>query len=159
LMRIVPGDIVELRFMGDSAFASKDNLDKERARLGLDRPLWQQFLTWMTGIARLDFGTSMWTGAPIIEEIKLPAALSFELALWAPCAAAVLPFPLGVLVALKQATWVDYALRIFSIAALATPSFWLGIMFILLLLIVFRWLPPMVYTPFWVNPWQNMLQL
>ena len=159
LMRVVPGDIVELRFMGDSAFASKDNLDMERARLGLDRPLWQQFLTWMTGIVRLDFGTSMWTGAPIIEEIKLRAALSFQLAVMATVIAVVLAIPLGVLAALKQDTWVDYAVRIFSIAGLAMPSFWLGIVFILLLLIVFRWLPPMVYTPFWVNPWQNMLQL
>jgi peptide/nickel transport system permease protein len=159
LMRVVPGDIVELRFMGDSAFASKDNLDKERARLGLDRPLWQQFLTWMTGIVRLDFGTSMWTGAPIIEEIKLRAALSFQLAVMATLIAVVLAIPLGVVAALKQDTWVDYAVRIFSIAGLATPSFWLGIVFILGLLIIFKWLPPMVYTPFWVNPWQNMLQL
>ena len=53
----------------------------------------------------------------------------------------------------------DYAVRIFSIAGLATPSFWLGIVFILALLIIFKWLPPMVYTPFWVNPWQNVLQL
>jgi len=159
LMRVVPGDIVELRFMGDSAFASKDNLDKERARLGLDQPLWQQFVTWMTGIIRLDFGTSMWTGAPIIEEIKLRAALSFQLAVMATFIAVVLAIPMGVVAALKQDTWVDYAVRIFSIAGLATPSFWLGIVFILLLLIVFHWLPPMVYTPFWVNPWQNMLQL
>jgi peptide/nickel transport system permease protein len=159
LMRVVPGDIVELRFMGDSAFASKDNLDKERARLGLDRPLWQQFVTWMTGIVRLDFGTSMWTGAPIIEEIKLRAALSFQLAVMATFIAVVLAIPLGVVAALKQDTWVDYAVRIFSIAGLAMPSFWLGIVFILALLIVFKWLPPMVYTPFWVDPWQNMLQL
>jgi peptide/nickel transport system permease protein len=159
LMRVVPGDIVELRFMGDSAFASKDNLDKERARLGLDRPLWQQFVTWMTGIVRLDFGTSMWTGAPIIEEIKLRAALSFQLAVMATLIAVVLAIPLGVIAALKQDTWVDYFVRIFSIAGLATPSFWLGIVFILGLLIIFKWLPPMVYTPFWVDPWQNMLQL
>jgi peptide/nickel transport system permease protein len=159
LMRVVPGDIVELRFAGESAFAQKENLDKERARLGLDRPLWQQFLTWMGGILRLDFGTSMWTGAPIIEEIKLRAALSFQLAVMATAIAVVLAIPLGVLAALKQDTWVDYAVRIFSIAGLATPSFWLGIVFILGLLIIFKWLPPMVYTPFWVNPWQNMLQL
>jgi peptide/nickel transport system permease protein len=159
LMRVVPGDIVELRFMGDSAFASKDNLDKERARLGLDQPLWQQFVTWMTGIVRLDFGTSMWTGAPIIEEIRLRAALSFQLAVMATLIAVVLAIPLGVVAALKQDTWVDYSVRIFSIAGLATPSFWLGIVFILGLLIIFKWLPPMVYTPFWVNPWQNMLQL
>jgi len=159
LMRVVPGDIVELRFAGESAFAQKENLDKERARLGLDRPLWEQFLTWMLGIVRLDFGTSMWTGSPIIEEIKLRAALSFQLAVMATIIAVVLAIPLGVVAALKQDTWVDYAVRIFSIAGLATPSFWLGIVFILLLLIVFKWLPPMVYTPFWVNPWQNMLQL
>jgi peptide/nickel transport system permease protein len=159
LMRVVPGDIVELRFAGESAFAQKENLDKERARLGLDRPLWQQFITWMGGILRLDFGTSMWTGAPIIEEIKLRAALSFQLAVMATAIAVVLAIPLGVVAALKQDTWVDYAVRIFSIAGLATPSFWLGIVFILGLLIIFKWLPPMVYTPFWVNPWQNMLQL
>ena len=159
LMRVVPGDIVELRFAGESAFAQKENLDKERKRLGLDQPLWQQFVTWMGGILRLDFGTSMWTGAPIIQEIKLRAALSFQLAVMATAIAVALAIPLGVLAALKQDTWVDYAVRIFSIAGLATPSFWLGIVFILALLIIFKWLPPMVYTPFWVNPWQNMLQL
>jgi peptide/nickel transport system permease protein len=158
-MRVVPGDIVELRFAGESAFAQKENLDKERARLGLDRPLWQQFVTWMTGILRLDFGTSMWTGAPIIEEIKLRATLSFQLAVLATAIAVALAIPLGVVAALKQDTWVDYAVRIFSIAGLATPSFWLGIVFILGMLIIFKWLPPMVYTPFWVDPWQNMLQL
>ncbi len=159
LMRVVPGDVVELRFAGESSFASKESLDLERARLGLDKPMWQQFVTWMSGIARLDFGTSMWTGAPISEEIKLRFALSLQLAIMATIIAVLLAIPLGVLAALKQDTWVDYWVRIFSIAGLATPSFWLGIVFILGMLIIFKWLPPMVYTPFWVNPWQNMLQL
>ena len=159
LMRVVPGDVVELRFAGESSFASKENLDKERARLGLDKPLWRQFADWMWGIVRLDFGRSMWTGAPITEEIRLRFALSLELAILATVVAVVLAIPLGVLAALKQDTWVDYAVRIFSIAGLATPSFWLGIVFILGLLIIFKWLPPMVFTPFWVNPWQNILQL
>jgi len=159
LMRVVPGDVVELRFAGESSFASKENLDKERVRLGLDKPLWRQFADWMWGIVRLDFGRSMWTGAPITEEIRLRFALSLELAILATVVAVVLAIPLGVLAALKQDTWIDYAVRIFSIAGLATPSFWLGIVFILGLLIVFKWLPPMVFTPFWVNPWQNILQL
>jgi peptide/nickel transport system permease protein len=73
--------------------------------------------------------------------------------------AVLLAIPLGVLSALKQDSWVDYAVRMFSIAGQATPSFWLGIVLILVLLITFKWLPPMVYTPFWVNPWQNMAQL
>jgi peptide/nickel transport system permease protein len=131
----------------------------ERARIGLDKPLWQQFATWMWGVVRLDFGTSMWTGAPILEEIKLRFALSLQVAIMATIVAVTLAIPLGVLAALKQDSWVDYAVRIFSIAGLAMPSFWLGIVLILLMLVVFKWLPPMVYTPFWVNPWQNMLQL
>ena len=159
LMRVVPGDVVELRFAGESSFASKENLDKERARLGLDKPMWRQFADWMSGIARLDFGQSMWTGAPITEEIRLRFALSLELAIMATVVAILLAIPLGVIAALKQDTRIDYTVRIFSIAGLATPSFWLGIVFILALLIIFKWLPPMVFTPFWVNPWQNILQL
>ena len=159
LMRIVPGDIVELRFAGESAYAQKENLDKERARLGLDKPIWQQFLSWMGGIVRLDFGTSMWTGAPITEEIRLRFVLSLQLAIMATIVAVALAIPLGVIAALRQDTWVDYAVRILSIAGLAMPSFWLGIVFILGLLIVFKWLPPMVYTPFWTDPVQNLAQL
>jgi len=159
LIRIVPGDVVELRLAGDRGSVSEATLKAERARFGLDQPVWQQFATWMAGVVRLDFGTSMWTGAPIWDEIKLRFALSFQVAVMATLIAVVLAIPLGVVAALKQDTWIDYAVRVFSIAGLATPSFWLGIVFILSLLIVFKWLPPMVYTPFWVSPWQNILQL
>src|SRR4030095_5894498 len=159
LIRIVPGDVVELRLAGDSSSVSEKVLAEERAKHGLDKPVWQQFATWVWGAMRLDFGKSMWTGAPISEEIKLRFALSLQLAVMATVVAVVLAIPMGVVSALKQDSWVDYAVRIFSIAGLATPSFWLGIVFILCLLIFFKWLPPMVYTPFWVNPWQNMLQL
>jgi peptide/nickel transport system permease protein len=159
LMRVVPGDIVELRFAGESSYASKEQLAQERARFGLDRPLWRQFADWMWGLARLDFGKSMWTGAPITEEIKLRFALSLQLSIMATIVAVLLAIPLGVVAALRQDSWVDYAVRVFSIAGIATPSFWLGIVMILMMLIVFKWLPPMVYTPFWVNPWQNLLQL
>jgi len=159
LIRVIPGDVVELRYSGDRGSVSQDVLDKERARIGLDKPVWQQFATWIWGVVRLDFGTSMWTGAPIWEEIKLRFALSLQVAIMATIVAVLLAIPLGVLAALKQDSWIDYAVRIFSIAGLAMPSFWLGIVLILLMLVIFKWLPPMVYTPFWVNPWQNMLQL
>jgi peptide/nickel transport system permease protein len=159
LIRIIPGDVVELRYSGDRGAVSQEILDKERARIGLNQPVWRQFLTWVVGVARLDFGTSMWTGAPIWEEVRLRFALSVQVAIMATVVAVLLAIPLGVLAALKQDTWIDYAVRLFSIAGLATPSFWLGIVAILVLLIVFKWLPPMVYTPFWVNPWQNLAQL
>jgi peptide/nickel transport system permease protein len=161
LLRIVPGDVVEARLMGtgQAQFVSPEMIAEERAKLGLDQPLWKQFVTWIWGLLRFDFGLSMWTGAPITEEIRLRFALSLQVAVMATVVATLLAIPLGVLAALKQDTWVDYAVRIFSIAGLATPSFWLGILIILGLLIIFRWLPPMVYTPFWVNPWENLAQL
>jgi peptide/nickel transport system permease protein len=159
LIRVIPGDVVELRYSGDRGSVSQEVLDQERHRIGLDQPVWRQFLTWITGVVRLDFGTSMWTGAPIWEEIKLRFALSLQVAVMATIVAVALAIPLGVLAALKQDSWVDYAVRIFSIAGLSMPSFWLGIVMILVMLVVFKWLPPMVYTPFWVSPRENLAQL
>jgi len=159
LIRVIPGDVVELRMAGDRGAVSDEILNQERARFGLDQPIWKQFVVWTVGMLRLDFGTSMWTGSPIWEEIKLRFALSLQVAIMSTIVAVLLAVPLGILAALKQDSWVDYTVRIFSIAGLACPSFWLGILFILTFLIVFKWLPPMVYTPFWVNPWQNLLQL
>jgi peptide/nickel transport system permease protein len=160
LLRVVPGDVVEARYLtGESAFVSKDLMALERKKLGLDQPLWKQFADWMSGLARLDLGQSMWTGAPITEEIRLRFALSLQLAIMATIVATLLAIPLGILAAVKQDTWIDYAVRVFSIAGLAMPSFWLGILLILVLLVVFHWLPPMVFTPLWVNPWENLQQL
>ncbi len=160
LLRVLPGDVVEMRFAsGQNQFVDQKMLDEERAKLGLDKPIWRQFAAYLGGLLRLDLGRSMWTGSPITEEVKLRFALSLQLALMATVVATVLAVPLGILAALRQDTWVDYAVRIFSIAGLAMPSFWLGILMILGLLVIFRWLPPMVYTPFWVNPWQNLEQL
>src|SRR3990172_4700340 len=81
LLRVIPGDVVEVRFVAQGQFTSQDVLQIERAKLGLDQPLWKQFVTWMWGLLRFDFGVSMWTGAPITEEIKLRFALSLQLSL------------------------------------------------------------------------------
>jgi peptide/nickel transport system permease protein len=160
LLRVIPGDVVEAKYMsGEGQSQSAQVMAEERAKLGLDKPVWQQFAIWTWRVLHLDLGVSMWTGSPITEEIKLRFALSLQVALMATVFATVLAIPLGIVAALKQDTWVDYAVRIFSIAGLAMPSFWLGIVMILGFLIIFKWVPPMVYTPFWVDPWQNMVQL
>ena len=160
LLRVIPGDVVEARYLTQgSQFQSQDLMDQERAKLGLDQPLWKQFTTWMGGLARLDFGLSMWTSAPITQEIRLRFALSLQVAIMASLIATLLAIPLGILAAVKQDTWVDYAVRVFTIAGLATPSFWLGTLMILSMLIFFHWVPPMVFTPLWVNPWDNLAQL
>jgi peptide/nickel transport system permease protein len=159
LMRIVPGDIVELKYVGQGAMVSQETLQKERQLLGLDKPLWVQFGGWIWGLIRGDFGVSMWTGRPIAHEIAIRFELSLELSVMAMVLAVMLGIPLGMLSALRQDTWVDYTLRIFSIAGLAMPSFWLGIVIILVLLIFFNWLPPMEFTSFWKDPMANLAQL
>ena len=159
LLRVAPGDIVELKYAGTGTFAPKEALDRERAQLGLDKPMAQQFVSWVSGIVRFDFGQSMWTGQPITQEIKVRLELSLELALMATLVAMLLAIPLGTLAALKQDTWVDYCVRIFSIAGLAMPSFWLGIVIILGFLIVFKWMPPLTFTSFWTDPRANLAQL
>jgi peptide/nickel transport system permease protein len=159
MLRVAPGDIVELKYAGTGAFAPKEAIELERAQLGLDKPLWQQFLSWMWGIIRFDFGNSMWTGRPITYEIWIRLELSLELALMATLVAIVISVPLGTIAAFKQDTWVDYFVRVFSIAGLAMPSFWLGIIIILTFLIFFQWLPPLTFTSFWVDPKANLMQI
>ncbi len=159
LMRVLPGDAIEMRYSEEGTFVSEEMLVQERARLGLDQPIWRQFVKWIWGMVRLDFGISMWTGRPITYEIKIRLELSLQVAIMATFFATVIAIPLGTIAALKQDTWVDYVIRIFSIAGLATPSFWLGILMILMLLIYFKWLPPMIFTSLWKDPWANLSQL
>jgi len=159
LLRVVPGDIVELKYGGTGTFAPREAIERERAELGLDKPLWQQFASWLWGAARFDFGKSMWTGRPITQEIAVRLELSLQLAVMATIVAILLSVPLGTIAALKQDTWIDYLVRIFSIAGLSIPSFWLGIVIILGFLIFFKWLPPLTFTSFWVDPKANLMQL
>ena len=159
MLRVAPGDVVELKYAGSGTFAPREAIERERAQLGLDKPLAQQFAAWIVGVARFDFGISMWTGRPILDEIKLRLELSLQLAIMATIVAVILALPLGTLAALRQDTWVDYAVRIFSIGGLSMPSFWLGIVIILGFLTIFKWLPPLTFTPFWHDPLANLSQL
>jgi peptide/nickel transport system permease protein len=159
LLRVVPGDVVTLKYSGEGAFVPRETIEAERTRLGLDQPLWRQFVDWIWGAARFDFGLSMWTGRPISHEIAIRLELSVQLAIMATLVAVLLAIPLGTLSALKQDTWVDYAIRVVSISGLATPSFWLGILIILVLLSLFRWSPPVTFTSFFESPAENLAQL
>lgn len=159
LLRVLPGDIVELKYAGTGSYAPKEAIARERAQLGLDQPVWKQFVDWVWGMPHLDFGTSMWTGRPITYEIGIRLELSLELALMATFIAIIISVPLGTIAAVRQDTWVDYVVRVFSIAGLAIPSFWLGIIIILAFVIYFHWLPPLTFTSFWVDPKANLLQL
>jgi peptide/nickel transport system permease protein len=159
LLRVLPGDIVEIKYSGSGAYITKEAIAAERAQLGLDKPLWRQFCNWIAGIGRFDFGNSMWTGQPITHEIAIRLELSVELAVLATLVAMLISVPLGTLAAVKQDSWIDYGVRVFSIAGLAIPSFWLGIVIILAFVIYFQWLPPLTFTSIWKDPMANLTQL
>ncbi len=101
----------------------------------------------------------MWTGRPVVQEIRIRLDLSLELTVLATLVAAVVAIPLGTLAALRRETWVDYVLRVFTVAGLSMPSFWVGVMIVLGLLLLFRWTPPMTFTSLWRDPVANLSQL
>ncbi len=164
LMRLIPGDICVLRL------ASGGGMDQQvlancRQEIGTDQPMLVQFLQFMKGLLTLDFGKSMWTGRPIIDEIGLRFQLSLQVAIMATITAILIAIPLGTISAVKQNTWIDYVVRGFSIAGVAMPSFWLGILIILGILITSKalfgapWMPPIRYVPLWVDPFYNLSML
>jgi peptide/nickel transport system permease protein len=156
IMRVIPGDVALLIFGGDAAgHIDPKQLAAMRNQLGLNDPLYVQFATWLWGVVRLDFGTSLWTGQPVIHELMVRLPLSLELALLSTLVSVVIAIPLGMLAAVRQDTWVDYGIRIFSIGGLAIPGFWVGILTILALVIFFGWGPPLEFASPWTDPWAN----
>jgi len=159
IMRVIPGDVALLILGGDTGQIDPKQLASIRQQLGLDQPLLVQFGAWLWGVVRFDFGTSLWTGQPVVQELLIRLPLSLELALAATLVSVVIAIPCGMLAAVRQDTWVDYVVRVISIGGLAIPSFWVGILCILLLVIWFGWGPPLEFTPPWVDPWANLQQM
>ena len=160
IMRVIPGDVTLLILGGDqTGRIDPQQLAAMRHQLGLDQPLAVQFGTWLWGVLRLDFGTSLWTGQPVIEEVLIRLPLSLEVAILATIVSVLLAIPLGMIAAVRQDSWVDYVIRVVSIGGQAIPSFWVGILVILALVIYFGWGPPLEFTPPWVDPWANFQQL
>lgn len=156
MLRIMPGDIVELKLRGDGVAVTEEVIQQERARLGLDKPLGAQFVDWMTGLATLDLGRSLWTDKPVAEEIGQRLWVSLQVAFMATIIAVLIAIPLGTLSALYKDTWIDYVVRVVAIAGLAVPSFWLGMLVIMGLLLLFRWLPPIETVSFFDDPIRNL---
>jgi peptide/nickel transport system permease protein len=159
LLRVIPGDIVEVKLRADGGNVTQQVVEQERHRLGLDKPLPVQFGEWMRGLVTFDYGISMWTGQPIAKEIGIRLGLSLEVAVMASIIAVLIAVPLGTISALFRDSWIDYAVRLVTIAGLAVPSFWLGMLIVLALLTLFHWSPPVTYTPFLQDPVANLSQL
>jgi peptide/nickel transport system permease protein len=160
IMRLLPGDVA-LYILGsdESSEMNREALQRIRSELGLDKPLIVQYGEWVWKALRFDFGTSYWTRQPVIEELGRRYPMTANLAFLSLILGTLIAIPIGVLSAVRQDTLVDYGARIFTIAGLSIPSFWLAILIILGLVHYFKWLPPLDYAPFWADPWLNFKQL
>lgn len=155
LTRLIPGDVVTLMF--EEKGYAKD-MDALRARLGLDRPLPVQYVTWLGRIVQGDLGESLWTRRPVLEEITRRLPVSLELGLMAIGFALCLALPIGILSAIRQDTLKDYTARSAAILGLSIPSFWKATLVIVLPSIWFGWAPPLQFTPLSHDPWQHFSQ-
>ena len=165
LLRAVPGDVCQLRLGGGGEFIDPVALEQCKIQLGLTDPLYVQLIDFLTGFFTFNFGESMWTGRPVALEIGLRFELSLQIAIMATLVSIIVALPLGTISAIKQNTWIDYVVRTVSIAGIAIPSFWLGIIIILGLLVTTQawtgvpWMPPIDYRPLWEDPAYNLSML
>jgi peptide/nickel transport system permease protein len=155
LTRLIPGDVVVLMFE-EKAYAK--DLDALRAKLGLDKPLYIQYGTWLGQVVQGDLGESLWTKRPVLEEIVRRLPVSAELGALAIIVALLLALPIGVLSAIRQDTVEDYTARSLAIVGLSVPAFWKATLVIVLPSIWFGWAPPLQFTPYAQNPWQHLSQ-
>ena len=165
MLRLIPGDVCEIRMAGEGGYYDQASIEQCREEMGTNKPMVTQFVDFVWGLMRFDFGISMWTGRPVLEEIALRFELSLQVAIMATIIGVIIAIPLGTISAVKQNTWIDYIVRGISIAGIATPSFWLGIMIIIGLLVTTQhflgtpWMPPITYKPIWEDPFYNLSML
>jgi peptide/nickel transport system permease protein len=151
LLRLAPGNIVDILF-ATAGYVSPEAKQEIMAELGLDKPIWRQYLDWLGALFTGDLGKSYRYDVPAWQIIKPLIPVTVELALLATAIAILIGVPTGVISAVRQDTTLDYVLRVFSLAGLSMPSFWLGMVIILGLVAWIGWIPPLTY----VSPRENL---
>ncbi len=159
IMRVIPGDAAVMMSGAGSGIVSREELQEVRHQYGIDRPLVVQFVDWAGHVAELDFGTSLRTGSPVIEDIGRRFPYTLEIVLLSMIIAVGVGVPAGVLAAWLAGTWVDRVLQTVTIIGLAAPSFWVGLLLILGLVFFFQWSAPLFWQPFWMSPLKSLSQL
>ncbi|RCW74012.1 ABC transporter permease [Pseudorhodoferax soli] len=159
-IRLIPGDVVDLMLSNNDISAEPKSRDQLIAALGLDKPMWKQYLLWVRAIVfHGDLGTSLWQGTSVAEQIGARLPVTMELGAIALVVSLTMALPIGIYSATRQDTAGDYVARSFSILLLAVPSFWLGTMVVVFPSIWWGWSPPIDYVGFFTNPWQNLQQM
>jgi peptide/nickel transport system permease protein len=162
LFWIVPGDpalAILSGGEGDSGTVSPEQLQRLRQTLGLDRPIYVQYASWLWSVLGGDLGTSLWYKTPVWTQLKDRFLVTMELAVMAILLAFWAAVPLGIVSAVKQDTGFDYCSRVFCVMGIALPTFWLGILIVYALAACFQWLPPLGYAALWDDPLLNLQQL
>ena len=143
LLRLVPGNIVDILFDSAGMVDPKEKL-KIMQDLGLDKSIPQQYLAWIGGLLHGYLGYSYVSEKPTLSEILPRLPITAKLAGMAITFAVLIGVPLGVISAVRQNTWLDYALRVLSLSGLSMPSFWLGLLILMAFVAAFGTLP--IYT-------------
>ena len=157
VMRVLPGDPVSVVF-GQESFVRMSQADQLRFRseLGLDKPLYLQYLDWVAAVARGDLGRSFWQNETIRDVMLRRGPLTAPIALMATLLSWLIGVPVGVLGAVRRESWQDNLARVFATIFLAIPSFWLGAIIVVVGVIDFSWRPPLETTYLWTDPLKNL---
>jgi peptide/nickel transport system permease protein len=138
LIHLTPGDPASVIAGPD---ATDEQVEEMRERLGLDEPLYMQFVHWFGGVLRLDFGDSIFLGQPVTEALRDRAQPTLLLTLYALTLSVLIGFPAGVIAATRRNSLLDRGLMVLSVGGAAIPSFFLGILLIMLFAVQLGWLP------------------
>ena len=158
MLRLIPGDAVAI-MLGANTDITPERVAALRAQLGLDLPIYEQYLSWLGGVLQGDFGHSIWTGRPVSAEILGRLPVTLELTLLALLFALVVSFPLGVVAAQARGKGSDTLVRILSIIGLTLPSFWVGVLLLYFFSLYFPSWPVIGYVPFQQDPLGNLARM
>ncbi|WP_186388662.1 ABC transporter permease [Stappia sp. TSB10P1A] len=157
-IRMIPGDAVAI-MLGSNAEVTPERIAAVRSRLGLDLPIHEQYIAWLSDVLAGNFGVSIWTGRPVIEEIAAHVWPTLQLTLLALLTAIVLAIPLGILMARIRGRRGEALVQAGSVVGLTIPPFWLGILMILVLSSVAPGVQMLGYVPFLQDPLGNLTRL
>jgi peptide/nickel transport system permease protein len=157
LLRLAPGDIVDILF-STGGYVNAEERKAIMKELGIDKPLATQYVEWLKNFVTGDLGKSYRYDQPAWEIIRPLIPVTIELAVLSIIVAVFLGVPAGVISAVRQDSALDYLLRVFSLAGLSMPAFWLGMVIILGLVSWLRWIPPVTYVGPRENLWLHIVQ-
>ncbi|MCA1644281.1 MAG: ABC transporter permease [Chloroflexi bacterium] len=153
VFRIVPGDMAVMR-LGQNA--DPESITAMRKLLGLDRPLYVQYVEWLGNAARGDLGTSYINEQSVTSLVLQTFPATLELAVLGMLLALVLSVPVGILAALRRGTWLDHIARVMALIGFCMPRYWLAVLLISLLAVQVGWLPPAGYADLSTDPTDNL---